>query len=265
MTFGEKIQKLRKQQGISQEVLAEKVTVTRQTISKWELDQSTPDLEFIAQLSDIFNVSTDYLIKEELSEPAALPTKKKEFCLSEKIRRMIFVLWSVTALAAVFVCLICDYFTSEKLAWSLITTLSIVAAWCILLPCFTAKKKIVLKTLLTASIILIPFLALLSLLLGNPMVLTLGICISFVSIAAAWVIYAVFRKCSNHLWRAFGFTLLVMIPVAIVINHIATYFIQQNNFELTSDIFNSGITLVLSAVCFGMDYLISQKKKEEKA
>lgn len=61
MTIGEKIQKLRKQRGPSQEALAEKVTVTRQTISKWELGQSTPDLDFIAQLSDIFNVSSDYL------------------------------------------------------------------------------------------------------------------------------------------------------------------------------------------------------------
>ena len=40
MTLGEKIQKLRKQNGFSQEELAEKVTVTRQTISKWELNQS---------------------------------------------------------------------------------------------------------------------------------------------------------------------------------------------------------------------------------
>ena len=67
MTLGEKIQKLRKQRGLSQEALAEKVTVTRQTISKWELGQSTPDLDFIAQLSDIFNVSSDYLIKDEMS------------------------------------------------------------------------------------------------------------------------------------------------------------------------------------------------------
>lgn len=57
MTLGEKIQKLRKQRGLSQEALAEKVTVTRQTISKWELGQSLPDLDFIAQLSDIFSVS----------------------------------------------------------------------------------------------------------------------------------------------------------------------------------------------------------------
>ena len=63
MTLGEKIQKLRKQRGLSQEALAEKVTVTRQTISKWELGQSTPDLDFIAQLSDIFNVPLIILLK----------------------------------------------------------------------------------------------------------------------------------------------------------------------------------------------------------
>ena len=73
MTLGEKIQKLRKQRGLSQEALAEKVTVTRQTISKWELGQSLPDLDFIAQLSDIFSVSSDYLIKDEMTEPDELP------------------------------------------------------------------------------------------------------------------------------------------------------------------------------------------------
>lgn len=63
MTFGNRIQHLRKEKGLSQESLAEKLAVTRQTISKWELDQSTPDLNFISQLSDILNISTDYLIK----------------------------------------------------------------------------------------------------------------------------------------------------------------------------------------------------------
>lgn len=51
-----------------------------------------------------------------------------------------------------------------------------------------------------------------------------------------------------------------MLLLSIVINHIVSYFIQQSDFELTSDIFNSGITLAHSAVCFGIDYLISHKK-----
>lgn len=56
MTLGEKLQKLRKRQKLSQEALAEKVTVTRQTISKWELDQSTPDLD------KQHRTGTDYLV-----------------------------------------------------------------------------------------------------------------------------------------------------------------------------------------------------------
>ena len=67
MTLGEKIQRLRKETGLSQEALAEKINVTRQTVSKWECNQSSPDLDFIAQLSDIFNVSADYLIQAEIS------------------------------------------------------------------------------------------------------------------------------------------------------------------------------------------------------
>ena len=69
MTLGEKIQRLRKETGLSQEALAEKINVTRQTVSKWECNQSSPDLDFIAQLSDIFNVSADYLIQAEMLEP----------------------------------------------------------------------------------------------------------------------------------------------------------------------------------------------------
>ena len=109
MTLGEKIQKLRKQRGLSQEALAEKVTVTRQTISKWELGQSTPDLDFIAQLSDIFNVSSDYLIKDEMTEPDELPYKKRNYRLSERGKRIILVIVSAAALIAGCVCLICDF------------------------------------------------------------------------------------------------------------------------------------------------------------
>ena len=64
MTLGEKIQALRKQSGMSQEQLAERITISRQAISRWELNESIPDTDNIVQLSRIFGVSTDYLLKE---------------------------------------------------------------------------------------------------------------------------------------------------------------------------------------------------------
>lgn len=68
MILADKIIELRKKSGWSQEELAEKMNVTRQSVSKWESAQSTPDLGKILQLSGLFGVSTDYLLKDELGE-----------------------------------------------------------------------------------------------------------------------------------------------------------------------------------------------------
>lgn len=63
MNMADRIQYLRKSKGISQEELADKVGVSRQAVSKWESEQSTPDVEKIILLSDLFEVTTDYLLK----------------------------------------------------------------------------------------------------------------------------------------------------------------------------------------------------------
>ena len=65
MRLSDKIMELRKRNGWSQEELAEKVGVSRQSISKWESGQSVPDLSKILLLSEVFAVSTDYLLKED--------------------------------------------------------------------------------------------------------------------------------------------------------------------------------------------------------
>ena len=66
MILADKITRLRKKNGWSQEELAEKMKVSRQAVSKWEAAQTTPDLEKILQLSNLFGVTTDYLLKDEL-------------------------------------------------------------------------------------------------------------------------------------------------------------------------------------------------------
>ena len=60
--FGERLAALRKERGMSQEELAEKLQLTRQTISKWETGASTPDLELLVQLAEVFDVSVDSLL-----------------------------------------------------------------------------------------------------------------------------------------------------------------------------------------------------------
>ncbi len=66
MILADKIIRLRKKHGWSQEELAEKMNVSRQAVSKWESAQTIPDLEKILQLGDLFGVTTDYLLKDEI-------------------------------------------------------------------------------------------------------------------------------------------------------------------------------------------------------
>ena len=73
MILADKIIELRKKNGWSQEELAEKINVSRQSVSKWEGAQSIPDLDKILQMSKIFGVTTDYLLKDEMGEAEYLP------------------------------------------------------------------------------------------------------------------------------------------------------------------------------------------------
>ncbi|MCM1335128.1 MAG: helix-turn-helix domain-containing protein [Bacteroides sp.] len=72
MILADKIIELRKRSGWSQEELAEQLDVSRQSVSKWEGAQSVPDLDKILKLSEVFGVSTDYLLKDELEDAGSL-------------------------------------------------------------------------------------------------------------------------------------------------------------------------------------------------
>ncbi len=77
MTLSEKLYNLRRKQGLSQERLAEKLDCSRQVISKWENGTTTPDAEMLQKYSELFGVSIDYLVKEDIEEPISVqPTEK---------------------------------------------------------------------------------------------------------------------------------------------------------------------------------------------
>ena len=77
MILADKIILLRKKQGWSQEELAERLEVSRQSVSKWESGLSIPDLNKIIGMSELFGVSTDYLLKDEIEEPSFSEPKEE--------------------------------------------------------------------------------------------------------------------------------------------------------------------------------------------
>lgn len=87
MEFNNRLYQLRKQKGFSQEELANRLNVSRQTVSKWEVGDSTPDMEKLVAISDLFDVSLDLLIMgKEPPAPTAAPAKSElADVISEKI------------------------------------------------------------------------------------------------------------------------------------------------------------------------------------
>lgn len=87
MEFNNRLYQLRKQKGLSQEELASRLNVSRQTVSKWEIGDSTPDMEKLVAMSELFDVSLDYLMlgKEEPAHSTPAPGSDLVTTINEKV------------------------------------------------------------------------------------------------------------------------------------------------------------------------------------
>lgn len=109
MNFGQKLIRLRKKQGLSQEELGRRLDVSRQTVSKWEAGASYPDFERLILLADFFGVSLDELARdghkpgrksaENIQLPADVYLKGKRF-LSQSFRFLSIFGWTMLGLMA---------------------------------------------------------------------------------------------------------------------------------------------------------------------
>lgn len=78
MEFNNKLYNLRKQKGLSQEELANRLNVSRQTVSKWEVGDSTPDMEKLIAISDLFEISLDELVMDKAPKHIGKNISKSE-------------------------------------------------------------------------------------------------------------------------------------------------------------------------------------------
>ncbi len=78
MTLGSKIQKLRKSRSLSQEAFADIMNVSRQSVSKWELDQTYPEINKLIEIADYFGVSLDDLLRDNADSTESIQCMNKE-------------------------------------------------------------------------------------------------------------------------------------------------------------------------------------------
>lgn len=96
MTLGERLLQYRKGVNMSQDQLAEKIGVTRQTVSKWETDQSMPDFNKIEPLCNIFGITTDELIKGEESKTQETKINEEKSNYDEKRNKRKAIVLSIS-------------------------------------------------------------------------------------------------------------------------------------------------------------------------
>jgi len=97
MSLGEKIQILRKQKGMTQDQLADVLNISRQAVSKWETNESQPDIERLVEIGNLFNVSTDFLIKgDHIPTPIDKTGSSKErFLRTSRISFLVSAIYSM--------------------------------------------------------------------------------------------------------------------------------------------------------------------------
>lgn len=100
MTLGNKLQQLRKDKRMSQEKLAEELGVTRQAVSKWELDAALPDIGNVVALSELFGVTTDYLLKDDVRSD--IPSGSVHKPLNSSRKKLAGIICMVTGAASIF-------------------------------------------------------------------------------------------------------------------------------------------------------------------
>ena len=134
MQVGERILKLRKENNISQEELGFKINVIRQTISKWENNETSPDLNNLKSLAKIFNVSTDYLINGN-----------KQLVRKTKVQDYIVLIFGISFLFLTMIILIINpkgsNETSSMIEFSIRGLLITISIIIILIGLYFAYKK----------------------------------------------------------------------------------------------------------------------------
>ena len=108
MSLGERLLELRKKHGLSQEEVADKLNVSRQTISKWETDSSTPDFDKIIPICELYGISSNELLKGEKEEKENISSMSEEEKAHKRIGGIVFsiflyfaaVAWIMTSVAA---------------------------------------------------------------------------------------------------------------------------------------------------------------------
>jgi len=260
VSLGERIQQLRKARGLSQEQLADSLNISRQAISKWETDQSSPEIENILALSSMFSVSTDELLGNDIASSSATSTaqsgleKKKRSTVASRTSSLlhvidskaIFLVFTISCLIAVGTCVIVNYAIDQRITWAAYPILSVLVGWLIITPTLF-RKYIWSLCMLTASVI--PFLYFLERITPvHDWFYPLGLPAAIVGIIYVWVVYLLFRYIKMSIWYQLAISVFLC---GVIDNLILNHFISAYHYTETAH-----LEYIISVFCYVVAFIV---------
>lgn len=270
--IGQFIAELRKEKKLTQKDLAAQLNITDKAVSKWERNLSFPDITLLTSVADILGVTTSELLNGQRSETFSKDiegTVDNALVYAEKsakkkiasFQNILTISFSVLLLLVVIVCSICDMAISGTFTWSLYPISSSLLAWLIFVPLIKYGKKGICCSLVSFSILIIPFLYAISKIIGDSgLIMSIGIKMCLLSIAYLWCVYLIFKRLNTCKLKAAAFTLLLAIPLCLAINITLSKYISEPMFDIW-DVFSFGVIIIGAVVLFVIDYL--RKRKEQ--
>ncbi len=226
MDTGKFIAGCRKEKGLTQAQLAEKLNITDRAVSKWETGKCMPDSSIMLELCNILDVTVNELLTGERIEMNHYEEKVNENLIELKRKdennmkknAIIATIYTIAMVIGIMVCCICDIAVSETLTWSLIVLSSVLFTWIASFPIILLGKKGVLAAMIAVTILIVPFMYLLSILIKVKEVFHIGAVMSMISLVFLWIIYMMYRRLKGRKLLATGFAFLFAIPFTFLIN-----------------------------------------------
>ncbi len=268
---GQFIAQLRKEKKITQKDLAAQLHITDKAVSKWERGVSYPDITLLTSLADILGVTTSELLNGQRSEAAvsediektvgnalayAEKTAKRKIASFQNVLSLSF---SIGLLMGIIVCSICDLAISGAFTWSLYPISSILFVWLVFAPFIKYGRKGILGSLTVFSVLIIPFLYVISKIVDNNFIMPLGIRISLASVVYLWCVYLIFRKLKERKILAAAFSLLFTIPLYFLINFIVAKILSIPFFDIWDMV--SLAIIIMGAIALWMIDSFKRRKK----
>lgn len=214
------------------------------------------DSSIMLELCNILGVTVNELLsgeriemnnyKEKVNENFIELKRKDENNMSKNA--IISTIYTIIMVIGIVVCCICDIAISGTLTWSLIVFSSILVMWIASFPVILLGKKGVLVAMIAISILIIPFMYILSILIKVNEVFSIGAIMSIISLVFLWMIYVLYYRLKERKLLATGITFLFAIPFTLLINSTLTKMIG----EPVNDIWDilSIVILLIIAVAF---------------